>query len=100
MNPIAAAKKLVSSLRWLVGSHEPRIARRIGMICPHGFGQVEVELLSDGAGGKPLAVLRCSAHDACPPTCDQACRTCVDAVLAPARAVIVYSHDGPFEDVG
>ena len=99
MNPIAVVKKLAASLRWMVGSQEPRVARRVGMICPHGRGRVEVEFLTN-RGGKPLAVLRCSAHDACPPTCDQVCRTCADAVLAPARAVIVYPHDGPFDDVG
>jgi hypothetical protein len=99
MSLIAAARRLVSSLRWIAGSHEPRIARRIGMVCPHGRGQVEVELLTDGVG-KPVAVLRCSAHDACPPTCDQSCRTCAEAVLAPTRTLIIYPHDGPFDDVG
>jgi hypothetical protein len=99
MSVIAAARRLVSSLRWIASSHEPRIARRVAMVCPHGRGPVEVEILTEDAG-KPVAVLRCSAHDACPPTCDQACRKCAAAVLAPARAIIVYPHDGPFEDIG
>jgi hypothetical protein len=99
MGVIAATRRILSSLRWIASSHEPRLARRIGMICPHGRGQVEVEILTDRAG-KPAAVLRCSAHNACPPTCDQACHRCVDAVLARAHAVIVYPHDGPFVDEG
>jgi hypothetical protein len=99
MGLLAATRRLLSSLRWIAGSHEPRLARRMEMTCPHGRGQVEVEFLNDRAG-RPTAVLRCSAHEACPPTCDQACRTCVDAVLSRAHALIVYPHDGPFVDEG
>jgi hypothetical protein len=70
------------------------------MICPHGRGAVEVEIRTDRFG-KPEVALRCSAHAACPPTCDQACVRCADAVLAPARALILYPPgDGPCEDVG
>ena len=99
MNRIARVRALFRSVRDFFASHEPRVVRRVGMVCPHGRGPVQVDILVDRAG-KPEVVLRCSAHDACPPTCDQSCRRCADAVLRPARAVVVYPPgDGPFEDV-
>jgi hypothetical protein len=92
MNPIAFVKELFAS-------HEPRLVRRVHMECPHDRGHVEVDLLTDRMG-KPTAVVRCSAHETCPPPCDQACRRCAAAVLAPAHALVVYPHDGPLVDLG
>jgi len=101
MTLIAAVRKLGSSLRRLTGPrgrHEPRLVRRVGIHCPHGRGLVEVDLLTDRAG-KPEVVLRCSVHASCPPTCDQACRSCAESVLSPAHALIIYPPgDGPLED--
>ena len=77
---------------------EPRIVRRMDVECPHGRGRVEVDLLLDRSG-RPKAVLRCSAHAVCPPTCDQACRQCVDAVCERANAVLVYPGSGPLEEI-
>ena len=99
MKVIAAVRSLGSSLRRWIPPGPPRIVRRVGMDCPHGRGLAEVDLLTDRAG-KPEAVLRCSAHESCPPTCDQACRLCAEAVLMPADAIIIYPGSGPFEDVG
>ncbi len=99
MHPIATFRQALTSVRRFFGSQEPRLVRRVGMECPHGRGHVEVDLLTDRAG-KPTAVVRCSAHNACPPTCDQACRRCAEAVLAPAHALVIYPHDGPLDDVG
>ena len=101
MNVIAAVRSFGSSVRrWIrPPGGPPRLVRRVGMDCPHGRGFVQVDFLVDRAG-KPEAVLRCNAHESCPPTCDQACRRCAEAVLAPARALIVYPGGGPFEDVG
>lgn len=99
MRPIAMIRRALASVRRFVGSHEPRLVRRVEVECPHGRGRVEIDLLVDRAG-KPTAVVRCSAHQACPPTCDQACRHCADVVLAPAHALVVYPHDGPLDDVG
>lgn len=89
MNPIAAARRFVSSLARLFRREELRFVRRVAMQCPHGRGTVEIDLLTDSLG-KPQAALRCSAHESCPPTCDQACRRCAEAVLTPAEALIVY----------
>ena len=89
----------IATIKWLFASHEPRRVRRVSIECPHDRGRVEVDLLTDRAG-KPTAVVRCSAHQACPPACDEACRRCADAVLAPARALVIYPHEGPFGDVG
>jgi hypothetical protein len=98
MHPIAAVRAFITSLRRMVASHEPRLVRRVGMVCPHGRGPIVVDILTDHAG-KPEVVLRCSAHAACPPTCDQSCRTCADAVLAPPHARMVYPRHGPLDDV-
>jgi hypothetical protein len=96
MNPIAAARALVSSVlrlpSWL-RREEVRLVRRVGIECPHGRGFVEVDLLTDRLG-KPECVLRCSAHKSCPPTCDQSCRTCAEAVLTPTRAMLILSSAG------
>ena len=100
MKVIAAVSSFGSSLRrWIYPLGPPRIVRRVNMDCPHGRGFAEVDLLTDRAR-KPEAVLRCSAHESCPPTCDQACRLCAEAVLTPAHAIIIYPGSGPFEDVG
>jgi hypothetical protein len=91
-HPIAAVRSLVSTLREiprLLRREEPRLVRRVTIPCPHGRGVVEVELRTDRMG-KPEAVLRCSAHESCPPTCDQACRSCAESVLTPASALIIY----------
>jgi hypothetical protein len=45
------------------------------------------------ATGPPDAVLSCSAHPECPPTCDQSCRRMPEAVLTPPRALIIYPPD-------
>ncbi len=98
MQPIASLRRLVASLRAMIGHREPRLVRRVGMVCPHGRGRAEVEILTDRAR-KPVAVLRCSVHTACPPTCDQSCHRCAEAVLAPAHALIIYPPgDGPVGD--
>jgi hypothetical protein len=98
MHPIAMLGRLFSSIRWTLGRRQPRIVRRVGMVCPHGRGPVELDILTDH-DGKPEVVLRCNAHDACPPTCDQACRKCADAVLSPTRAQIIYPPGrGPFRE--
>ena len=92
MNPIATARKVMSSVRNLTGffrREEPRFVRRVGIPCPHGRGLVEVDLLTDRLG-KPEVVLRCSAHASCPPACDQSCRSCAEAVLTPARSLGIY----------
>ena len=99
MKVIATVRSFGSSLRRWIHPLRPRIVRRVAMECPHGRGVAEIDLLTD-RGGKPEAVLRCSAHESCPPTCDQACRLCAEAVLTPAHAVIIYPGGGPFEDVG
>src|SRR5687767_2926695 len=101
MKIIAAVSRFGSSLRaWLRPSGgPPRLVRRVGMECPHGRGSVEVDLLMDRAG-RPEAVLRCTAHEKCPPTCDQACRRCAEAVLGRCHALIVYPGGGPFRDLG
>lgn len=79
------------------GGHGARLVRRVRLECPHGRGTTIVELLM-GRDGKPLAALRCSAHQSCPPTCDQACRACAEAVLSPAEAISVFPPgDGPLD---
>jgi hypothetical protein len=93
MNLIGAVRRLGSWCRF-IGRHDPRLVKRVGISCPHGLGRLEVELLIDRMG-KPETVVRCSAHAICPPTCDQACRACAEAVLAPARALIIFPPDGP-----
>jgi hypothetical protein len=91
---IAAAAR--GSLR--VRAPAPRIVRRMDVECPHGRGRVEVDLLLDRSG-RPKAVVRCSAHEACPPTCDQACRQCADAVVDRPHAILVYPGTGPLEEI-
>jgi hypothetical protein len=101
MKVIAAVSRFASSLRRWVHRRggSPRVVRRVDMECPHGRGLVQVDLLLDRAG-RPEAVVRCTKHEKCPPTCDQACRRCAEAVLRPAEALIIYPGGGPFHDEG
>jgi hypothetical protein len=73
----------------------PRLVRRAAMRCPHTSKRVEVELLL-GPTCHGVPVLRCSLSPDCPPACDQACRHLAQAVLGPARALLVLP---PGEDV-
>jgi hypothetical protein len=70
----------------------PRLVRRTTVHCPATGEAVEIDLLMK-ATGPPDAVLSCSAHPECPPTCDQACRRLPEAVLTPPRALIIYPPD-------
>ncbi len=56
---------------------------------------VEIELMM-GPTGAPWHVLRCSMRPECPPMCDQACRNLAEAVIGPARALLILP---PGEDV-
>ena len=49
-----------------------------------------------GPTGAPWHVLRCSMRPECPPICDQACRNLAEAVIGPARALLILP---PGEDV-
>ena len=101
MKMLAAVSRFGSWLSGWIGppGGRPRVVRRVGIDCPHGRGVVEVDFLMDRAG-RPEAVVRCTAHESCPPTCDQACRRCAEAVLGPAHALIIYPPGGPFRDLG
>jgi hypothetical protein len=55
----------------------------------------EIEILM-GHTGTPSMVLRCSRHHETPPTCDQACRDRAEAVVGPARGLLLIPPgDGP-----
>jgi hypothetical protein len=80
------------------GRQAPRLVKRTSIDCPHGRGKVDVALLT-GRLGRPKTVLACSAEASRPPACDQACRDCVEAVLGPAYALVLYPPgDAPFDD--
>ena len=74
-----------------------RFVRRVEIQCPHGHGLVSVDMVTD-PHGVPETVLRCSAHTECPPSCDQSCRRCADAVRTPATALLVYPPGSGPED--
>ena len=79
--------------------HDARHVRRTLVHCPVTGAPVEIELLMAKTGAPDL-VLRCSAHPECPPTCAQACRKVAEAVLGPARALIICPPgSGPPEEV-
>jgi hypothetical protein len=92
-------------LRSLVARlHRPsramRVVRRVTVHCPESGNPVEIELLM-GRTGAPDMVLRCSAHPECPPQCAQTCRTLAEAVVGPARALIICPPgDGPPDEIG
>jgi hypothetical protein len=65
-----------------------RLVRRAAIRCPHTARRVEIELVL-GPTGAPDLVLRCSIRPECPPACDQACRSLAEAVVGPARALLV-----------
>jgi len=75
---------------WLRGLRTPqvRFVRRVEIHCPHGRGLVSVDMTTDRHGA-PDVVLRCSAHESCPPSCDQACLRCAEAVRTRATALVV-----------
>src|SRR6266516_1377520 len=73
----------------------PRLVRRSAMRCPHTGEHAEIELMM-GPTGAPWHVLRCSMRPECPPICDQACRNLAEAVIGPARALLILP---PGEDV-
>jgi hypothetical protein len=76
-----------------------RVVRRTVVHCPETGAPVEIDLLM-GKTGSPEMVLRCSAHPECPPTCHQACRKAAEAVLGPARALIICPPgSGPPEEL-
>jgi hypothetical protein len=81
-------------------SRAPRLVRRTIVHCPETGAPVEIDLLMARTGG-PDMVLRCSAHAECPPACDQACRKMAEAVVGPARALIICPPgSGPPEEIG
>jgi hypothetical protein len=82
-------------LRRLAGpEREPRVVRRVEMRCPHTGEMVAIDLLM-GAMGGPAMVLRCSHRAEAPPTCDQLCRTCAEAVTTTPRSLLLLpSGDG------
>src|SRR5262249_25525497 len=78
----------------------PRLVRRTVVHCPETGAPVAIDLLMADTGG-PDMVLRCSGHPECPPTCHQACRTMAEAVVGPARALIICPPgSGPPEEIG
>jgi hypothetical protein len=85
-------------LRRLAGrAGQPRVVHRVEMHCPHTGEQVEIELLM-GRTGRPAMVLRCDRRREAPPTCDQVCRNCAEAVARPPLALLlVPPGDGPPE---
>jgi hypothetical protein len=89
-------------LRWLVPrrpDHRVREIRRAQVHCPHTGQAVEIDLLVHDTG-EEHAVLRCSFHPDVPPRCDQACRKLAEAVVGPARAVIICPPgSGPPEEI-
>jgi hypothetical protein len=76
--------------RLLAGSAgQPRFVRRVVMRCPHEADQmVEIELLMRRTG-LPSMVLRCSHRAETPPTCDQICRQCAEAVVGAPRGLLL-----------
>src|SRR5262245_23257011 len=77
----------------------PRFVRRTVVHCPESGAPVEIDLLMRKTGA-PDMVLRCSVHPECPPTCHQACRRMAEAVLGPARALIICPPgSGPPEEI-
>jgi hypothetical protein len=65
-----------------------RLVRRTTVHCPHTGALVEVDLQLDERG-KPALVLKCSARRERPPACDEACRRRAEAVIGPARALLI-----------
>jgi hypothetical protein len=88
-------------LRRLAGpAGQPRFVRRVEMRCPHDGDVVEIDVLMERTG-MPSMVLRCNRRPECPPTCDQECRRRAEAVVGPARALLlVPPGDGPPEELG
>ena len=95
----------MSLMRWLFrhvagSAGQARFVRRVEMRCPHGDGDdpmVEIELLM-GRTGMPSMVLHCSHRREAPPTCDQRCRRCAEAVVsAPRSLLLVPSKNLPAE---
>lgn len=77
---------------------EVRVVRRVHLVCPHGEGLVEADLLI-GAEGTPHEVLRCTARPGCPVGCDQECRYLHEAVTGPATQLILPpGHAVPDEE--
>lgn len=66
----------------------PRLVRRTTMHCPHSGSIVEIDLQMARTGW-PTLVLRCSDRDDRPPGCDQACRMAAEAILGPAKALLI-----------
>jgi hypothetical protein len=78
-----------------LGGREPRVVHRVAMHCPHSGEPVEIEL-QIGRTGKPAMVLRCNRRDEAPPTCDEACRNCAEAVAGPPLALLMIpAGEGP-----
>lgn len=77
----------------------PRVIRRAALHCPESGQPVEIDLLMRTTG-PPDVVLRCSVHPECPPTCHQSCRRLAEAVLGPARALIICPPgSGPPDEI-
>jgi hypothetical protein len=101
---VDAMNTLRAHLRGILARHrvdrKPRIVRRTQVHCPETGAAVEIDLLMAETGG-PDRVLRCSGRGECPPSCDQACGRSAEAVLGPARALILCPPgSGPPEEIG
>lgn len=85
-------RALLTRLLHRVRRPRARVVRRVALICPHRCELVEVHFdQSADAGSHP--VLRCSARDECPPTCDHACRNLPAAFHGPAQALLIFPPD-------
>jgi hypothetical protein len=87
-------------LRRLAGrAGQPRFVRRVEMRCPHTDERVQIDLLMRRTGG-PAMVLRCNRRPEAPPTCDQLCRDCAEAVVGPPHSLLLLPPgDGPAEEM-